>query len=86
MIFQVDLFPARARRPPTNLDEVHEREKDIRYSSRTRLATTMLRERHDIEHMINELHKLELPPELAVKERAQAALRAWLRRRWISCI
>lgn len=70
MIFQVDLFPARARRPPTNLDEVHEREKDIRYSSRTRLATTMLRERHDIRHMINELHKL-LPPELAVTEQAK---------------
>jgi NTE family protein len=70
VIFQVDLFPARARRPPTNLDEVHEREKDIRYSSRTRLATATLRERHDVRHAINELHKL-LPPELAGTEQAK---------------
>jgi NTE family protein len=69
-IFQVDLFPARARRRPTNLDEVHEREKDIRYSSRTRLATATLRERHDVRHSINELHKL-LPPELASTEQAK---------------
>lgn len=70
VIFQVDLFPARARHRPTNLDEVHEREKDIRYSSRTRLATSMLRERHDIRHAINELHKL-LPPEIASTEQAK---------------
>jgi NTE family protein len=70
VIFQVDLFPARARRRPANLDEVHEREKDIRYSSRTRLATDMLRQRHDIRHAINELHKL-LPPEIASSEQAR---------------
>ncbi len=70
VIFQVDLFPARARHRPTNLDEVHEREKDIRYSSRTRLTTQMLRERHDVRHAINELHKL-LPPELANTEQAK---------------
>jgi NTE family protein len=69
-IFQVDLFPARARRRPTNLDEVHEREKDIRYSSRTRLATATLCERHDVRHAINELHKL-LPPEIANTEQAK---------------
>ena len=56
VIFQVDLFPARARHRPTNLDEVHEREKDIRYSSRTRLATNMLRERHDVRHEIGRAH------------------------------
>jgi NTE family protein len=70
VIFQVDLFPARARRRPTNLDEVHEREKDIRYSSRTRLATATLRERHDVRHAINELHKL-LPPDIANTEQAR---------------
>ena len=70
VIFQVDLFPARARRRPTNLDEVAEREKDIRYSSRTRLATRTLRERHDVRHAINELHKL-LPPELTGTEQAK---------------
>jgi NTE family protein len=40
LVFQVDLFPARGAFPAT-LDEVGEREKDIRYSSRTRLNTTL---------------------------------------------
>ena len=70
MIFQVDLFPAHARHRPTNLDQVHEREKDIRYSSRTRLATNALRERHDIRYAINQLHKL-LPPEIAGTDQAR---------------
>ena len=70
VIFQVDLFPAHARHRPFNLDEVYEREKDIRYSSRTRLATNTLRERHDVRHAINELHKL-LPPEIASTEQAR---------------
>jgi NTE family protein len=39
LVFQVDLFPSRGAIPRT-LDEVGEREKDIRYSSRTRLVTT----------------------------------------------
>jgi NTE family protein len=70
VIFQVDLFPARARHRPINLDQVYEREKDVRYSSRTRLATNTLRERHDVRHAINELHKL-LPPEIASTEQAK---------------
>src|SRR5690242_13752329 len=63
LIFQVDLFQAHGC-VPTNLDEVNEREKDIRYSSRTRIVTEGLRERHNVRHVINELHKL-LPPEIA---------------------
>ncbi|HEY2137954.1 MAG TPA: patatin-like phospholipase family protein [Xanthobacteraceae bacterium] len=63
LIFQVDVFQAHGCLP-TNLDEVTEREKDIRYSSRTRVVTEILRERHNVRHAINELHKL-LPPELA---------------------
>ncbi|MGZ5130338.1 MAG: patatin-like phospholipase family protein [Caldimonas sp.] len=39
LVFQVDLFPARGEMP-ANLSEASEREKDIRYSSRTRLTTT----------------------------------------------
>jgi len=70
MIFQVDLFPAHARDRPANLDQVQEREKDIRYSSRTRLTTNTLRQRHDVRHAINELHKL-LPPEIANTEQAR---------------
>ena len=63
LIFQVDVFQAHGH-VPTNLDEVNEREKDIRYSSRTRVVTEALRERHNVRHTINELHKL-LPPEIA---------------------
>jgi len=55
---------------PTNLDEVHEREKDIRYSSRTMMSTNSLREKHDVRHAINELHKL-LPADLANTEQAK---------------
>ena len=39
-ILQIDLFPARGQLPET-LSAVSEREKDIRYSSRTRLNTDM---------------------------------------------
>jgi NTE family protein len=64
VVFQVDVFPRHGRRLPSNLDEVNEREKDIRYSSRTMFTTDMLREKHDVRHAINELHKL-LPSDLA---------------------
>ena len=69
LIFQIDLFPAHGC-TPTNLDEVHERQKDIRYSSRTMMSTNILREKHDVRHAINELHKL-LPPDLANTEQAK---------------
>jgi NTE family protein len=39
LVFQVDLFAARGEMPAT-LADVSEREKDIRYSSRTRMTTT----------------------------------------------
>jgi len=63
LIFQVDVFQAHGCLP-TDLDEVNEREKDIRYSSRTRVVTDTLRERHNVRHTINEMYKL-LPPEIA---------------------
>jgi NTE family protein len=63
LIFQLDVFQAHGY-VPTDLDGVNEREKDIRYSSRTRIVTEALRERHNVRHVINELHKL-LPPEIA---------------------
>ena len=69
LIFQVDVFPAHGR-IPTNLAEVTERDKDIRYSSRMRLTTNNLSEKHNVRHAINELHKL-LPPELGSTEQAQ---------------
>jgi NTE family protein len=60
--FQVDLFHARGRLP-MNLEEVNEREKDIRYSGRTRAGTEALRLKHDVRHNINALHEM-LPQEL----------------------
>ncbi len=42
-VFQIDLFSARGRRPG-NISDVQQREKDIRYSSRTRLTTDRFRQ------------------------------------------
>jgi NTE family protein len=47
VVFQVDLFPARGAMP-TTLAEVTEREKEIRFSSRTRLNTTFELERQTV--------------------------------------
>jgi NTE family protein len=69
LIFQVDVFDASGQLPG-DLDEVNERDKDIRYSSRTRISTDAIREKHDVRHAINELHKL-LPPDLANTEQAR---------------
>ena len=60
--FQVDLFHAHGR-IPTSLEEVSEREKDIRYSSRTRAGTDALRLKHDVRHNINALREM-LPQDL----------------------
>ena len=62
LIFQVDLFHARGR-IPADLEEVAERDKDIRYSSRTRATTDMLRHMHDVRHNINSLWQ-QLPESL----------------------
>ena len=62
LIFQVDLFPARGALP-RNLNEVGERDKDIRYSSRTRAVTDTLRRQHDLRHSINMLWE-KLPDDL----------------------
>ncbi len=46
-VFQVDLFSARGPKPET-IAEVSQREKDIRFSSRTRLTTDRFRQLHEI--------------------------------------
>jgi NTE family protein len=62
LVFQVDLFPSRGKRP-RNLDEVAEREKDIRYSSRTRAGTN---EAGEIQNMCRQVRLFldRLPKEL----------------------
>ena len=54
LIFQVDLFSARGRLPETLL-EAAEREKDIRYSSRTRMNTDKNRQIHNARRALREL-------------------------------
>ncbi len=69
LTFQVDVFPSRGALP-TTLAEVAERDKDIRYSSRTRAATDMLRQAHDVRHNINTLFE-QLPEALRATPEAQ---------------
>ena len=54
LIFQVDLFSARGEVPATVL-EAAEREKDIRFSSRTRMNTDMNKKIHDAKKAVREL-------------------------------
>lgn len=61
-IVQVDLFPARGAMPRT-LAEAVQREKDIRFSSRTRLNTDMGREQARLRAAAKRL-VAKLPPEL----------------------
>ncbi len=75
LIFQVDLFPARGPLP-ANLDEVAEREKDIRFSSRTRTGTNDAAETRNLRRQMR-VFLDRLPPELqddpvAVRLRAEA--------------
>ena len=60
--FQVDLFPARGELPRT-LPEVDEREKDIRFSSRTRMNTTIEIQQQAIAQAARRL-VAKLPPRL----------------------
>jgi NTE family protein len=62
LIFQVDLFSARGQLP-RNLDEVLEREKDIRYSSKTRFNTRRVKEIDDLVLALKRVVK-RLPAEL----------------------
>ncbi|MGO9432584.1 DUF3734 domain-containing protein [Rhodoblastus sp.] len=61
-VFQIDLFSARGELPETLL-EIAQREKDIRYSSRTRLNTDMMRHRQDVRLAIKRLGD-KIPAEL----------------------
>ena len=75
VVFQVDLFPARGELPET-LGEVTEREKDIRYSSRTRMNTTIELQQQAIAQAARRLVE-KLPPALRddPDAKALAALR-----------
>ena len=58
LVFQVDLFPAAAERPQTMLDVIA-REKEIRYSSRTRqVSNELIRRRQEHQQVARLLDKL----------------------------
>jgi NTE family protein len=63
LIIQVDLFSAQGDRPET-LDQVMERDKDIRYSSKTRFNTKRVKELCELRAALSRL-LAKLPPELA---------------------
>jgi NTE family protein len=69
LTFQVDVFQGHGQLP-SDLEEVAERDKDIRYSSRTRVSTDAFREKHEMRHAINELYKLR-PEDLAKTAQAK---------------
>lgn len=69
LTFQVDVFQAYGQLP-TSLEEVSERQNDIRYASRTRINTDAFQQKHDVRHAINELEKL-LPPEILETEQGK---------------
>jgi NTE family protein len=62
LIFQIDLFSARGPLPTTLL-EAAEREKDIRFSSRTRMNTDKNKKLHDARNALRDLLS-KLPDEL----------------------
>jgi NTE family protein len=75
LVFQVDLFPAAASRPKTIMD-VMAREKEIRFSSRTRqVSDQMLKLRREREAIRKVLEKMpaELLDDIDVKRLAEMA-------------
>lgn len=54
LIFQVDLWDSRGQLPDTIL-EIDERVKDIQYSSKTRMVTSMMKQKHEYTKLIKEL-------------------------------
>jgi len=74
LAFQVDLFSARGD-VPGNLDAVSERDKDIRYSSRSRMGVETFRYAHNLRRNISTLlaklpDSLKNEPEVAFLQRA----------------
>lgn len=70
LVFQVDLFPARGERPH-DMEEAWSREKDIRYSSRTRRISDGLVRRRKEHRLIDRLLK-KLPAEFSDLPEAKA--------------
>jgi NTE family protein len=72
LVFQVDLFSARGPLP-RDMDAVLARQKDIQFSSRTRLVTDYFRDRHDRNVAAKKLLDKIPDEQLDAKERALKA-------------
>ena len=72
LIFQVDLFSARGV-IPRDMDDVLARQKDIQFSSRTRLVTDYFREKHDRDLLAKRLLAKIPDDQLDADERALKA-------------
>lgn len=72
-VFQVDLFNARGALP-ASVWQSEAREKEIRFSSRTRFNTDMMRRLHDTSAAARRLYD-KLPPEMKSDPDAQALLK-----------
>ncbi len=83
LIFQVDLFSARGPLPETLL-EAAEREKDIRYSSRTRMNTDKNKQAHNTRKALCELIA-KLPDQLK-NDPSVEALRAAVRENTVTVV
>jgi NTE family protein len=70
VVFQIDLFSAKGQMPAT-LFEIGQREKEIRYSSRTRLNTDLFCELQELRRAVRQLRP-KLTPELAADPDWQA--------------
>jgi NTE family protein len=75
LVFQVDLWSAHGIVPKT-LPDVLERQKDIQYSSRTRLGTDAVTERQRLRHALATL--LERIPSKHLPPESVASLEPWL--------
>jgi NTE family protein len=73
LMLQVDLFAARGPRPRT-IQDVNERAKDIRFSSRTRLNSTVFADFLKYRRMVGRLVEM-LPPEMAERPEVQEIAR-----------
>ena len=71
-VFQIDLFRARGKLPET-LADTEERQKDIRFSSRTRLVSDQVRERHLLHQRLRQLAR-HVSPEQRASAEVQALL------------
>ena len=83
LIFQVDLFSARGPLPETLL-EAAEREKDIRYSSRTRMNTDKNKQVHNTRKALCEL--IAKLPEQLKNDPSVEALRAAVRENTVTVV